>query len=250
MYYQKVLSRRSRLSHETERFVYFKNTDLSERFSENYLLYKSVPSLKQFQEDMAFLRREQADYSSRYVHFHFPENQALPEELAQFLRAEHFQVSEHLIFWAEVDRLKLSQKIPQKVEVKAMDASLYPLYKAVSSPYYLDYSKAYSQQMAGYNYAFVENEQASLFLALTGQKIIGVMAAWYSGDIVEMDGFEVAESWRHQGVGSLLQKASLTNGVAKAILIAEEENRPLYEHQGFQQVAYYIDAIKIEPKES
>ena len=65
-----------------------------------------------------------------------------------------------------------------------------------------------------------------------------------------MDGFEVAESWRHQGVGSLLQKASLTKGVAKAILIAEEENRPLYEHQGFQQVAYYIDAIKIEPKES
>ncbi|MFU2181487.1 hypothetical protein ACM0P9_04370 [Streptococcus pluranimalium] len=58
-----------------------------------------------------------------------------------------------------------------------------------------------------------------------------------------MDDFQVEEAFRGRGIGSALQKEA-SKGYQYAILIAEEINRDMYQHQAYQEVAYYWTALR------
>ncbi|EHJ57002.1 hypothetical protein HMPREF9318_00570 [Streptococcus urinalis FB127-CNA-2] len=84
-----------------------------------------------------------------------------------------------------------------------------------------------------------------MYIALKNGKIIGDVTAWRYGNYIEIDDFSVIEKERGKGIGSQLQKRASQND-SDLILISEEENRQMYEHQGYQEVAYYWAALQVE----
>lgn len=53
--------------YQTDRLTYYKNPVVSERYFDNYLSYRSMPSLADLKKDLAYVAKEQQDYPSHYA---------------------------------------------------------------------------------------------------------------------------------------------------------------------------------------
>lgn len=243
MRYKQLLESAERPYRETLEWKHFKNPELHTKYFENYLSYKKQPHLKQLKDDIDYLADEQADYSERYAFLFFAENEELTDEMSDYLSQNGFDLVKHIIFTSKIDHLQLSNKDVSPITITRLSEVDLNAYVANQYEANLIYGKAYADQMRHYNENHLLQDDSVIYLAKDGAKIVGALTAWYFGDYVEMDDFHVHENYRGRGIGSALQ-AKASEGIPNAILIAEEENRDMYQHQGYRDVAYYWTALK------
>lgn len=247
MDYKELLESGEPVYRETTRFKHFKNPVTSERYFSNYLSYKRMPSLSELEADLAYLAQEQAGYVSNYAFLFFAEKGEWSPEIRNFLEREGFETAKHLIFTNSVDQIQLRFSDLGDIRILELDDSYLDAYLAYKYQAYLEYGQAYANQMRADNEANLLSNGSKIFLALDGERIIGDVTAWFFGDYVEVDDFSVQEAYRGRGIGSALQRAALA-GQKKVILIAEEENRAMYQHQGYEEVSWYWTALQSDSR--
>ena len=247
MDYKELLESGEPVYRETTRFKHFKNPVTSERYFSNYLSYKRMPSLSELEADLAYLAQEQAGYVSNYAFLFFAEKGEWSPEIRNFLEREGFETAKHLIFTNSVDQIQLRFSDLGDIRILELDDSYLDAYLAYKYQAYLEYGQAYANQMRADNEANLLSNGSKIFLALDGERIIGDVTAWFFGDYVEVDDFSVQEAYRGRGIGSALQRAALA-GQKKVILIAEEENRAMYQHHGYEEVSWYWTALQSDSR--
>ncbi|GAA0055354.1 UNVERIFIED_CONTAM: GNAT family N-acetyltransferase [Streptococcus canis] len=243
MSYKALLEAGEPVYQKTERFYHYKNPITSERYFSNYLSYYRMPTVADLKEDLAYLSTEQADYDSDYAFVFFAENQELTPELQVFLEAKGFAFEKHLIFTSTRDHLNLTWRHTEPIRIEPLSKETFSAYLAYKYERYLDYGQTYANQMQAYNENHLLTEGSAIYLALDQDNIVGDITAWECGDYIEMDDFYVRETYRGRGIGTNLQYRA-SQDYQKVILISEEENRAMYEHQGYQEVAYYWTALR------
>lgn len=245
MTYKAILTDYSQAYRETERFYHFKDSHLKNRYYSNYLDYKTLPSLEQVIADLDYLKEEQKDYPLDYAMVFFPENEELRESLSTYLEASQFEIEKHLIFRAPISDLRFSEKGVNTITIERLSEHFFRDYLDYKYQQRFIYGENFAKEMYDWEQVNLPREGAEIFIARDGQNIIGDVTAWYYGDHIEMDDFSVLETYRGKGVGSALQKEA-SQGVQAAILISQEENRQMYEHQGYREAAHYWTAIRKE----
>ena len=85
MNYKNLLESGEVAHFEDARFKHFKNPVTSERYFANYLSYKTMPDLAEFQSDLAYLANEQKDYKSNYAFIFFAEMAELDDNIKAYL---------------------------------------------------------------------------------------------------------------------------------------------------------------------
>lgn len=247
MDYKELLESGEPVYRETTRFKHFKNPVTSERYFSNYLSYKLMPSLSELREDLTYLAQEQKAYPTSYAFLFFAEKGEWSQEIRDFLEREGFETAKHLIFTNSVDQIQLRCSDLGDIWILELVDSYLDAYLAYKYQAYLEYGQAYANQMRADNEANLLSNGSKIFLALDGERIIGDVTAWFFGDYVEVDDFSVQEAYRGRGIGSALQRAALA-GQKKVILIAEEENRAMYQHQGYEEVSWYWTALQSDSR--
>ena len=247
MNYKELLESGEPVYRETTRFKHFKNPVTSERYFSNYLSYKLMPSLSELREDLTYLAQEQETYLTSYAFLFFAEKGEWSQEIRDFLEREGFETAKHLIFTNSVDQIQLRCSDLGDIRILELDDSYLDAYLAYKYQAHLEYGQAYADQMRADNEANLLSNGSKIFLALDGERIIGDVTAWFFGDYVEVDDFSVQEAYRGRGIGSALQRAALA-GQKKVILIAEEENRAMYQHQGYEEVSWYWTALQSDSR--
>lgn len=247
MNYKELLESGEPVYRETTRFKHFKNPVTSERYFSNYLSYKLMPSLSELREDLTYLAQEQKAYPTSYAFLFFAEKGEWSQEIRDFLEREGFETAKHLIFTNSVDQIQLRCSDLGDIWILELVDSYLDAYLAYKYQAYLEYGQAYANQMRADNEANLLSNGSKIFLALDGERIIGDVTAWFFGDYVEVDDFSVQEAYRGRGIGSALQRAALA-GQKKVILIAEEENRAMYQHQGYEEVSWYWTALQSDSR--
>lgn len=238
MTYKTLLTDYSQVYRDTDRFYHFKDSDLKTRYYSNYLDYKILPRLEQLSADLAYLREEQKDYPLDYAMVFFPENAELPENIKAYLKAEQFEIEKHIIFSTPISRLKLSQKVIDGITIERLSERLFRDYLDYKYQQRLVYGENFAKEMHVWDQVHLPEKGSEILIARDDQDIIGDVTAWHYGDYIEMDDFSVLENYRGKGIGSALQKEA-SKGFQYAILISEEVNRQMYEHQGYEEVAHY-----------
>ncbi|WP_368385833.1 GNAT family N-acetyltransferase, partial [Streptococcus dysgalactiae] len=158
-----------------------------------------------------------------------------------------FDFEKHLIFTNRRDHLNLTWHDSDSISIEPLSEATFSDYLAYKYEGYLDYGETYANQMQVYNESYLRAEGSAIYLALDRGSIVGDITAWECGDYIEMDDFYVKETYRGRGIGTNLQYRA-SQDYQKVILISEEENRAMYEHQGYQEVAYYWTVLK-SPRE-
>lgn len=228
---------------ESARFKHFKNPVTSERYFSNYISYKTMPSLTELEDDLSYLAHEQEGYSSDFSFLFFAENQDFSRDIASYLDSQGFICSKHLIFTNLVDHLHLQTRDLGRIRIIHLDEVYLEAYLQVQYRSHLKYGKKYADQMLTDNRAHCLSNGSKIYLAMDGENIIGSVTAWFFEGYVEVDNYHVDPSYQGQGIGSALQLAAL-EGQDKVILIAEEENRAMYQHQGYKEVGWYWTALR------
>lgn len=67
MGFKNLLMSHNKVYKETASYYHMKNPQMNERYYDNYMDYKIMPSLHVFKEDMAYLSQEQKDYPDDYA---------------------------------------------------------------------------------------------------------------------------------------------------------------------------------------
>lgn len=243
MTYKKLLYSYSQVYFENDRFYHLKDETRPTRYYSNYLDYKLLPSLVSLKEDLLYLKVEQKDYPTDYAMLFFPEKVDLPGEIKNHLRVAGFHLEKHLIFTCSIDNLSLSKKAVNGISIRPLSVDNRKCYLEYKYQQNLAYGKAYADEMLVFNEKHLPEPGSTVYLAFDGNQIIGDLTAWDYGQFVEMDDFSVKENYRGQGIGSALQKVA-SDGFPSAILIAEEINRNMYQHQGYEEVSYYWTALR------
>ena len=206
-----------------------------------------MPSQSELREDLTYLAQEQEAYPTSYAFLFFSEKEEWSPEIRNFLEREGFETAKHLIFTNSVDQIQLRCSDLGDIRILELDDSYLDAYLAYKYQAYLEYGQAYANQMRADNEANLLSNGSKIFLALDGERIIGDVTAWFFGDYVEVDDFSVQEAYRGRGIGSALQRAALA-GQKKVILIAEEENRAMYQHQGYEEISWYWTALQSDSR--
>ena len=247
MHYKELLESGEPVYRETTRFKHFKNPVTSERYFSNYLSYKRMPSQSELREDLTYLAQEQEAYPTSYAFLFFSEKEEWSPEIRNFLEREGFETAKHLIFTNSVDQIQLRCSDLGDIRILELDDSYLDAFLAYKYQAHLEYGQAYVDQVLADNEANLLSNGSKIYLALDGQRIVGSVTAWFLGDYVEIDDFSVQEAYRGRGIGSALQRAALA-GQKKVILIAEEENRAMYQHQGYEEVSWYWTALQSDSR--
>ena len=247
MNYKERLESGEPVYRETTRFKHFKNPVTSERYFSNYLSYKRMPSQSELREDLTYLAQEQEAYPTSYAFLFFSEKEEWSPEIRNFLEREGFETAKHLIFTNSVDQIQLRCSDLGGIRILELDDSYLDAFLAYKYQAHLEYGQAYVDQVLADNEANLLSNGSKIYLALDGQRIVGSVTAWFLGDYVEIDDFSVQEAYRGRGIGSALQRAALA-GQKKVILIAEEENRAMYQHQGYEEISWYWTALQSDSR--
>ena len=247
MHYKELLESGEPVYRETTRFKHFKNPVTSERYFSNYLSYKRMPSQSELREDLTYLAQEQEAYPTSYAFLFFSEKEEWSPEIRNFLEREGFETAKHLIFTNSVDQIQLRCSDLGGIRILELDDCYLDAFLAYKYQAHLEYGQAYVDQVLADNEANLLSNGSKIYLALDGQRIVGSVTAWFLGDYVEIDDFSVQEAYRGRGIGSALQRAALA-GQKKVILIAEEENRAMYQHQGYEEISWYWTALQSDSR--
>ena len=247
MNYKELLESGEPVYLENARFKHFKNPVTSERYFSNYLSYKEMPSLSDMEADLAYLAREQKDYFSDFAFLFFAENQDLSVALRAYLEEQGFGFSKHLVFTSPVSHLRLKARDLGGIRIVQLDESHLENYLQALYQEHLQYGQVYADQMLADSRAHLLGNGSKVYLALDDQKIIGSITAWFFEGYVEVDDYQVDAAYRGRGIGTALQLAALGKQ-EKVILIAEEENRSMYLHQGYVEVSWYWTALRSDSR--
>lgn len=226
----------------TERLSYFQDKSRPSTYWSNYVLYHAMPSLVDFKADVAWVKKEQAGYERTYVHFFFPDQTDLSDELVAYLTEQEFEVTKHLVMTAPVSALRLAEKPLDGVSICELTEEHLPLFHDYRYQQRLVYGEDYAKE-AGQAEQTILEEDCRVFLALHEGRIIGDVTGWYFGEYAEIDDFRVDEAFRGRGIGSQLQRAAIGD-YQQVILLSEEENQDMYQHQGYQVVSYHYNIFK------
>ncbi|MBF7095477.1 GNAT family N-acetyltransferase [Streptococcus sp. HF-1907] len=249
MNYKELLEDNQPVYFENERFLHFKNELISERYFANYLSYKTMPNLADFQSDMAYLADEQRDYPSNFSFVFFMEMAELSDELRLFLLEQGFELEKHIIFTNQLVNLNLVERGLGDIRIASLDETWLAKYLELKYQQALPYGKSYAEQMLADNRKKLLSNGSKFYLAVKDDQIIGDVTAWVHGDFIEIDDFSVDEKFRGQGIGTNLQLET-SRGFDKVILLSEEGNRAVYEHQGYQEVSHYWTALRVSKENS
>ncbi|MFZ2185997.1 MAG: GNAT family N-acetyltransferase [Streptococcus parauberis] len=243
MGYKELLNTNKMPYLDTDRFTHMKDDILSERYYSNYIDYKLVPNIEELAKDIDYIKEEQINYPHKYIMFNFPENYYPDLEIKEYLEKEGFKFSRHIIFTNQFSNLKLSQKDIGSITIEELHASDFSDYLDLKYQQSLVYGEDFAKQMLVYNRMHLPEKGSRIYVAKDGKKLVGDVTAWEYGEYIEIDDFSLIEDYRGKGIGSALQRTA-AQYFKKLILVSEEENRDMYEHQGYQEAAYYWNALK------
>lgn len=247
MYYKELLESGQPFYFKNNRFKHFKNPVTSERYFSNFLSYKIMPNLAELQADLVYLGQEQRDYPSDFAFLFFVEKEEFSAVVKAYLEEQGFAFSKHLVFANQVNNLQLRARDLGNIRIVRLDESYLDAYLQIKYQANLEYGQPYADQLLADNRVNLLTNGSNIYLALDGDQIIGDVTVWFFGDYVEVDDFFVHEAYRGRGIGSALQLTALENQ-NKVILIAEEENRTMYQHQGYEEVSWYWTALRSDSR--
>lgn len=231
---------------EDQRKVIYLTSNHPLQFSSNTWFYKVMPSMNQWLEDIKVQQRLHTQQGSNHLSFYFPENEPLTQQWIDFIQERGFELGLMELYVVEGEDLS---KLPQNQQVEIQHVSeqniedYLKIYQYFAQPFGESYAIASAQHIR----AYFENDIPQRLIAYINQQPVGIVDLIVSMKSIEIDGFGVLETYRHQGIGSKIQ--AYIGKLAKkkpVILVADGEDtaKDMYLKQGYTFLGYRYQILK------
>lgn len=216
----------------------------------NFLQFKRMPTLDELIESITYLREYHLKNNQHHVKLLFPENQDLPEELAQYLKGEGFDIG-----FMEMYAIKPEQfpAIPVQENIVVEKVSAENKERFLDLKYEIDreFGSDFAEQKRRIHEKNFLDDSVMQLLAFYDGKAVGAVDVMISEQTAEIDGLVVLDDYQKKRIGSQLQKFVMDQCADKTvILIADGEDTPreMYKRQNYEYIGYQFEALKVYSK--
>lgn len=215
------------------------------RFDSNTWVYKTMPSMSQWLEDIDHQRMAHQNQYSNHLSFYFPENVNLNQQWLDLIQRQGFELGLlelYAIEGYELQRLTHNHLVTiQQVTKQNIDDYL-RVHENFTRPFGEKYAKESAIQIKE-NYMSDVQER---LIAYFNHQPVGIVDLIINTHTIEIDGLGVIEQYRHQLIGSTIQ--AYVGDIAQSktvILVADGEDtaKDMYLQQGYTYLSYRYQVL-------
>jgi GNAT superfamily N-acetyltransferase len=217
------------------------------RYDSNFLEFKKMPTLKEFKEGKAYLRKFHQGRGQKHIKFYFPPNMEISDDLAGYLKLEGIDTGFMELYSIDPSDFR---RVSENEDVIVKEVSEDEFDKFIALQYEQDL--AYGQDFADQKIALQERQlnDPSIVQLLSYYKgePAGAADVIIEEETAEIDGFFVLEKWQRKGIGTSVQQYVMDRFKDKMIiLVADGEDTPreMYQKQNYRCLGFQYQAQKV-----
>lgn len=211
----------------------------------NYWIYKQMPSVKQWVNDIETQSTMHKAQGSNHLSFTFPENETPDDQLLKEIKDKDFELSYLELYAISPEELNFNTTIDIDVQFVTQDniEDYLSIHQVFAKPFGDDYLQQSTEIIRD---QFVDDNKDRI-IAYKGTIPVGIMDLIKSEDTLEIDGFGVLPDYQRQGIGQVMQNfvATVANN-RTIILVADGEDtaKDMYLKQGYVYISYSYNVLK------
>lgn len=211
----------------------------------NYWMYKQMPSVKQWVNDIETQSTMHKAQGSNHLSFTFPENETPDDQLLKEIKDKDFELSYLELYAISPEELNFNTTIDIDVQFVTQDniEDYLSIHQVFAKPFGDDYLQQSTEIIRD---QFVDDNKDRI-IAYKGTIPVGIMDLIKSEDTIEIDGFGVLPDYQRQGIGQVMQifVATVANN-RTIILVADGEDtaKDMYLKQGYVYISYSYNVLK------
>ncbi|MGV3263708.1 GNAT family N-acetyltransferase [Cytobacillus pseudoceanisediminis] len=233
---------------ENELFIHNHNPDMLLQYDSNFIAFKRMPSVQEFEEAHQYLRTFHQKYGQKHVRFYFPDDEELTGELlASFEKDDDFTVGYLELFAIHpADFPDVQEK--DEITVENVTDETWNDYLEFQHEQDSVYGINYAEKKKDQHLRNFNDERIKQFIAYYKGKAAGSVDVIIKEYTAEIDGLMVHEDFQKKGIGRRLQKSVMDQFKDKTIiLVADGEDTPkeMYRRQNYQYIGKQYNLLKI-----
>jgi len=222
------------------------------KYDTNKWVYKTLPTLEQWHQDMAQQFKLHKQQSSNHLAFTFPENESLNPTWLSEIKKAGFQLGVLELYIIDGTELAQFKRRPD-ITIRRVDVNNIEDYLAIYRSFALPYGEAFANESVNSTRETILNKEdtVSRCVAYLEGKAVGTVDVIETEETVEIDSFGVLEGHQRQGIGTTMQSyIGDIAGARPVILVADGEDtaKDMYIKQGYiyQSFIYHIVKEDVE----
>lgn len=211
----------------------------------NYWIYKQMPSVKQWVNDIETQSTMHKAQGSNHLSFTFPENETPDDQLLKEIKDKDFELSYLELYAISPEELNFNTTID--IDVQFVTQDNIEDYLSIHQVFAKPFGDNYLQQSTEIIRDQFADDNKDRIIAYKGTIPVGIMDLIKSEDTLEIDGFGVLPDYQRQGIGQVMQNfvATVANN-RTIILVADGEDtaKDMYLKQGYVYISYSYNVLK------
>jgi GNAT superfamily N-acetyltransferase len=233
---------------ENDQFIHVHNPDVLLQYDSNFLKFKNMPTIQEFNEAHLYLRNYHKKHGQKHVKYYFPEGERITVELEKYMKSDaDFTIGYLELFAIEPANFpaineNLDIKI-QRVTSKTLDDYLKFQYEQNSI-----YGNDFAEQKQFQHVSNNKNEKFMQIIGFYKGTPAGSVDVIISEDTAEIDALVVYEDYQRKGIGSQLQKFVMDQFPDKTIILVadgDDTAKDMYRKQNYQYLGFQYESFKV-----
>lgn len=232
---------------EDETFKHFHYPEMLVRYDSNFIEFKKMPSLDEFQKAVNYLTEFHRKNGQNHVKFTFMENQELTEELIEYLNNDGYLYGYNELYTIPPYQFPQVANDPN-IKILPVSDENFEAFLKLQYSFDKEYGEQFANQKIGLHKRNFISEKIMQVLAIYKGIPAGSVDIIISEDTVEIDQLSVSEEFQRRGIGIRLQRFVMDQFPNKTvILVADGQDTPreMYQRQNYQYLGFKYECIKV-----
>ncbi|WP_088034280.1 GNAT family N-acetyltransferase [Evansella clarkii] len=234
------------LENDFFRQVHFE--EMLNQYDSNFIEFKRMPTLEQFQEKADYLREFHDKYGQEHIRFYFPPNEKPSGDLQQYMEDGGFQTGFLELYAIEPSKFK--GKDTADIEVKEVSEEDLHIYLQLQYDEDSSYGVNYAESKREFNRKQFDTPALQQILAFYKGEPAGYTDIIIGAKTVEIDNLAVIEKLQKKGAGSKIQRFVMESFPDKTVILVadgDDTAKEMYKKQNYQYLGFRYDTLKLFP---
>lgn len=215
------------------------------RYDSNYLEFKQMPTVSEFQEGEHKLRTFHELYDQTHVKFKFPPNEVIPAQLLSYFEQEKYAVSFLELYFIEASKFKSDEH--HSVQIEQVTTDNIEVFLKLNYDEDIHYGQQFAQSKQHYLRNSLHRRNEKLLIAFFEGVPAGSVVLYENEESIEIDNIFVTLAMQRKGVGTQIQREIMQMNPTKTIILVadgEDTARLMYQKQGYTFAGFQFEALK------
>ena len=235
----------SHLYRQNEFVHHYFDAQLSARYDSNFLTFKKLPNLTQYQLYELYLTSFHSLHGMAHIKFIWPENEELSEVVSSYLISKKYTITKlYLYAMNSTNYPTTSTNVAQIQTVTDQTMTFYLREQKEES---LRYGSIFAEQKTHLLRQLIKSPRHKIYTATIGTQLVGSITVHINNRGIELDDFYVLDAFQRQGIGSALLSAIVAdfpNTHMMLVTDAADTAKEMYEKLGFMNNGFRVEFIK------